>query len=408
MSIIRNLRIAARALIRHKLRTALATSGLVIGVAVTLVMVGIGEGARSEVMAQIEQLGSDMLVVSPAEVLPVPGRERQTRRATTLRLDDSGAIANSCSSVVRVAPARSGTKRIKRGPFSTIATVLGTTADYELIKNAPVVAGRYFDTAEAEAASRVAIIGATVAKNLFRNTNPVGHQIRVGHVPFQVIGVLAAKGTSVDGGGDADNKILVPVKTAMRRVFNIDYLDSIYVQTAGRAELQRAENEISTLLSDRHDLEHLRRPDDFIIEDQARALRAEMDAADSFTSMIAGVAGVSFFVGAIGILSIMLITIRERVGEIGLRIAVGARPRDILMQFLSESLLLGASGAILGVALGGATSYCIGELTEWSTQVSAEWWIASLVTSLLVGIAAGVYPAMRAARFDPIKALRAQ
>jgi putative ABC transport system permease protein len=408
MRVVRDLRIAARALLRHKLRTALAVSGLAIGVAVTLVMVGIGEGARRGVLAQIEQLGSDMLVVSPAETVPVPGRERQARRATTLSLGDCEAIADECESVVRIAPSRSGTKRMKSGPFSTMATVLGTTADYEHIKNAPVLAGRYFTSDEAGSARRVAIVGATIVKNLFRNVDPIGRQFRVGHVPFRVIGVLAAKGTSLDGGGDADNQILVPIKTAMRRVFNVDYLDSIYVQTSGRHDLPLAEREIAALLSHRHDLVHLRRPDDFTIEDQARSLRAEMEAADLFTSMIAGVAGVSFFVGAIGILSIMLITIRERVGEIGLRIAVGARPRDILSQFLSESLLLGAFGAALGVVVGGATTYGIGELTEWSTHVSAEWWAASLVASLVVGVAAGVYPAIRAARLDPIRALRTQ
>jgi len=395
--------------LRHKLRTALAMSGLVIGVAVVLVMVAVGEGAKREVLLQIERFGTNMLVVTPAPAVPVPGRDLQVANATTLRLDDTEAILSGCASVVQAVPVRSGTKRLKFGPNVAMATVMGTTADYLEIRSAAVTHGRCFTLAEAASANRVAILGTTVVKNLFADTDasPVGSRIRVGHVPFEVIGVLASKGTSLDGSGDEDNQILVPVKTALRRVFNLDYLDQIFVQAGSRELLSRAETEIAAVLRTRHDLDRLRRPDDFGVEDQARALRAQMDAADSFTAMIAGLAGVSFFVGGVGILSIMLITVRERIGEIGLRMAIGARPRDILVQFLSEAMMLGVCGGVFGLALGLTVALGLGEFTEWVTHVSPEWNIAAVGASLVLGVLAGVYPAMRAAHLNPIVALRA-
>ena len=408
MRIARSFSLAVGGLLRHKLRAILAMLGLVIGVAVVLVMVAVGEGAKHEVLGQIERLGAHSLVVAPAEVVPVPGREVQSRRATTLLLSDSEAIHSECGAVVGVAPISSGTKRIKFGSLSTMATIIGTNLEYQEIRNAQVAQGRYFTLAESMSGSRVAVIGATVSKNLFPMQNPVGAQIRVGHVPFQVIGVLASKGTSADGSGDEDNQVLVPVKTAMRRVFNVDHLNQIYVKAASREVLPYAEAEITTLLRTRHDLDRFRKLNDFEIEDQVRALRAEMDAADSFTTMIAGIAGVSLFVGGIGILSIMLITIKERVGEIGLRMALGARPRDILAQFLSEALLLGAFGGVFGLALGLGIAFGIGELTEWATYVSPEWCVTALAASLVLGVFAGVVPALKAARLDPVVALRSE
>jgi putative ABC transport system permease protein len=408
VKLVRSLRISTGSLLRHKLRTALAMSGLVVGVAVVLVMVAVGEGAKREVLAQIERLGTNMLVVMPAEALPTPGRDLQTSRATSLGLGDSEALVAECPTVELTAPARSGTKRVKYGRDSTMATILGTTPAYREIRRAPVERGRYFSEEEATSAQRVAVIGATVVKHLFADSDPLGAQFRIGHVPFRVIGVLKSKGASADGGGDEDNQVLVPVKTALRRLFNIDHLDQVYVQVAAEASLAKAETEIAQLLRTRHDLDRLRRADDFQIEDQARALRTEVSAADSFTTMIAGMAGVSLFVGGIGILSIMLITIRERVGEIGLRMAIGARPRDILVQFMSEALMLGACGGTLGLALGLSVAFGIGEFTEWTTYVSPEWGLAALIASVLLGVVAGVYPAMRAAAMDPIVALRAE
>ncbi|MCK5940378.1 MAG: ABC transporter permease, partial [Planctomycetes bacterium] len=242
---------------------------------------------------------------------------------------------------------------------------------------------------------------------LFGRIDPVGQLIRIGAVPFEVVGVLASRGVSLDGGSDEDNTILVPIRTAMRRLFQVDHLDGIYLQVRGTELLPAAERQIATVLRRQHDLAWHRRPDDFEVEDQARALRAEMDASGSFTAMIAGTAGISLFVGGIGILAVMLITIRERVGEIGLRMAIGARPQDILIQFLSESVLLGACGGVLGLALGLGVASCVGECTEWTTYVAPTWMLAAVGASLVLGVGAGVYPAMRAARMDPIVALRA-
>lgn len=408
MKLAQSLRLSAGALLRHKLRTALAMAGLVIGVAVVLVMVGVGEGAKREVLRAIERLGTDMLVVTPAEMRPVAGRSVRASRVATLLLSDSDAIAAECASVVRSAPGQSAARRIKFGPLSTISTVLGTTADFQTIRNAPVSQGRYFTAEENAAMRRVAVLGTTVVERIFDGAEPLGARIRVGGIPFEVVGVLKSKGATADGSGNEDNVILVPIKTGLRRVFNVDHLDRVYVQVAGRTALPQAEAEIRALLRERHDLDYRRRSDDFNVEDQALALRTESEAANSFTAMIIGLAGVSLFVGGVGILSIMLITVKERVGEIGLRIAIGARPRDILVQFLSEALMLGVGGGVLGLALGLASAQAIGELTEWLTYVPRQWIVAAMSASILLGLASGVYPAVRAAQMNPIDALRAE
>jgi putative ABC transport system permease protein len=408
MKLLRSLHISAGALLRHKLRTALALAGLVIGVAVVLVMVGVGEGAKRAVLQQIERLGTDMLVVTAGESRPTPGRQLRAGRVISLRLSDSDAIAAECASVARTAPAQSGARRIKFGRVSTFSTVLGTTPPFETIRNAPVVRGRYFTAAENAAARRVAIVGTTVVAKIFDNVDPLGNEIRIGAIPFEIIGILESKGTAADGSGDEDNQILVPIKTALRRVFNVDHLDRIYVQATDQTALQNAEADIRILLRDRHELDYLRKRDDFDIEDQALALRTKRAATGSFTVMIIGVASITLFVGAIGILSIMLITVKERVSEIGLRMAVGARPRDIAVQFLCEALMLGIAGGALGLASGLAVAVAIGGLTEWSTYVPPEWILAAMSASVLSGLAAGVYPALRAAHMNPIDALRAE
>ncbi len=407
MKLVLSLRISAGALLRHRLRTALALGGLVIGVAVVLVMVGIGEGAKREVLRQIGSLGVDLLVVTAGETKPVAGRESTGGRYVSLMLSDASAMANDCDAIVRAAPAQSGARRIKFGALSTMSTVLGTTSEFETICNAPAVRGRYFTADDNEASRRVAIVGARVVEKIFDGVDPLGTHIRIGSVPFLVVGILKSKGASADGGGDEDNRVVIPIKTALRRVFNVDHIDCVYVQTAENS-LALAEDSIRSLLRDRHALDYLSRADDFDIQDQEIALRAKSDAAGDFTSMIIGLAAISLFVGGIGILSIMLITVKERVGEIGLRLAIGARPRDIVMQFMSESMMLGIAGGILGLGLGMGTVVAIGELTEWVTYVPPQWIGAAMVASVALGLGAGVYPATRAAHMNPIDALRAE
>lgn len=408
MKLARSLRLSAGALLRHKLRTALALAGLVIGVAVVLVMVGIGEGAKREVLRQIQKLGVDLLIVTAGEIGPVAGRQSRSGRFITLLPSDCDAIARECASVLRTAPGRSGAQRVKFGPLSTVTTILGTTRQFREIRSAPVRRGRYFTDEENAAARRVAVLGARVVEKIFDGMDPIGTQIRIGKVPFEVIGVLAAKGASTDGAGDEDNQVLIPIKTAMRRVFNVDHLSCVYVQVADQDSLPSVQAGIRSLLRERHALDYHRRVDDFNIEDQDITLRAESEAAGSFTAMIIGLAGISLFVGGVGILSIMLITVKERVAEIGLRMAVGARPRDIVVQFMSEALMLGVVGGALGLTLGLTADFAIGELTEWVTYVPPQWIIAAMSASILMGLAAGVFPAVRAARMNPIDALRTE
>ncbi len=408
MKLARSLRISAGTLLRHKLRTILALAGLVIGVAAVLVMVGIGEGSKRQVLQQLEKFGTDMLVVTADDAVSAPGREKQSGKVITLSLADSLALVDECPAITQTAPGQSAARRVKFQGFSTTTTILGTTSEFQDIRNADVSKGRFLTKADNEENRRVAVVGTTVVERIFEGVDPIGVQIRIGHVPFEVVGVLASKGATADGGGNEDNQVLIPINTALRRVFNVEHLDRIYAQVDEGVDLQKATADIRALLRDRHALDYFRKEDDFGIEDQALALRAEGDASSSLNSMIVGLASVSFFLGGVGILSIMLITIRERVGEIGLRMAVGARPRDILVQFMCESLMLGFVGGIVGLSLGLAAARIVGEFAGWATYVPQDWILAVTAGSVLWGLLAGVYPATRAARLDPIAALRSE
>jgi putative ABC transport system permease protein len=288
-----------------------------------------------------------------------------------------------------------------------MTTVLGTTSDYVEIRNFRLSGGRVFTEEENKAGLRVTVLGNQIVEDLFAGTDPIGEIIRVGNIPFEVIGTLAPKGVSAEG-ADEDSKILIPINTALRRVFNIDYINNIHVRVARREWMDSAEADIQALLRERHRLDRFGKPDDFTIQNQLIALQAEEETSASFTVLIAGVAAISLFVGGIGILAVMLMSVRERTNEIGLRMATGARPRDILVQFLSEATLLGMMGGLTGATIGLTGSWALGIWTAWETAVSTDSIVFSLVFALTVGLFFGVYPARRASLLDPIEALRAE
>jgi putative ABC transport system permease protein len=288
-----------------------------------------------------------------------------------------------------------------------MTTVLGTMSDYAEIRNFRLLSGRLFTEEENKASLRLAVLGSQIVEDLFSGDDPIGEIIRVGNVPFEVIGTLAPKGVSAEGANE-DGKILIPINAALRRVFNIDYINNIHVRIQKREWMDAAAVEIQELLRERHRLDRLGKPDDFTIQNQMIALRAEERTSASFTALIAGIAAISLFVGGIGILAIMLMAVRERTNEIGLRMATGARPRDILVQFLSEATLLGMMGGLTGAAIGLVGSWGLGLWTAWETAVSPDSILFSLVFALTVGLFFGVYPARRASLLDPIEALRAE
>lgn len=407
MKIYRSIKLSRHALLSHKLRTLLALVGIAIGVAAVIIMIAIGNGAQRAVLREIEAMGTNLLVVSAGKMETFVGRKRQVGNVTTLELEDAETIRDECPTVALVAPSQDRPFRVKYAALSQMTTVLGTTSEYVTIRNFRLASGRVFTDDESKAALRVTVLGSQIVDDLFEGEDPVGEILRVGNIPFEVIGTLASKGVSAEGANE-DDKILIPITTALRRVFNIDYINNIHVRVAKREWMNAAEADIQEILRERHRLDRLGKPDDFTIQNQVIALRAEADTSASFTALIAGVAAISLFVGGIGILAVMLMSVRERTNEIGLRMATGARPRDILVQFLSEAMLLGLMGGLTGAAIGLAGSWGVALWTAWETAVSTDSIVLSLVFALTVGLFFGVYPARRASLLDPIEALRAE
>jgi putative ABC transport system permease protein len=408
MRVGRNLLLSAKALLRHRVRTALALSGTAVGVGAVLVMTAVGEGAEERVVNEIEALGRNLLVVSAADADRVPWRPRTTPKVTTLTPADAEAILQEVPLVRRVAPARDGTLRIKYGRISTMTKVLGTTPDYEEVRNFRCVEGRYFTEEEDRNSARVVVLGSRVRDLLFPGEDPLGKTLRVGKVSFLIIGVLESKGSTVDGLSGEDNQVVIPLQTALRRVFNLDHLNMAYVQVRDGDRLEEAQDQIAAVLRARHRMEVLGREDDFAIQSQRLILTARMEAIASFRRMILWLGSVALLAGGVGILSIMLLSVRERRNEVGLRVAVGARQRDILTQFLLESLFLGVAGGVVGVFLGLGVSLALSAFSEWTTRMNYVALGVGLGSSLLVGVVFGVFPAQRAAALDPIEALRAE
>jgi putative ABC transport system permease protein len=406
MHLLKGFRIALKGLMAHKLRAALATLGIVVGVAAVIVMLAVGEGAKREILAKIQGLGSNLVIVSAGQMKSVAGRPQFVGNVTTLDLRDVRAIAEECSAISRVVPIHSRKQAVKSGTGTTNTSVVGTSAEFPALREFGTVTGRFFDADEAQGASRVAVVGQTVLTNLGAGRGIVGETIRIGNVPFDVIGVLEPKGVNY-AGVDEDDQILIPVTTALRRLFNATHLTSLYVQARDERVIEAAAAQVGALLRERHRI-RTGRPDDFTIQTQAEILEAAQETSGTFTLLLGSVAGISLFVGGIGILAMMVISVRERTKEIGVRRAVGARRRDILAQFILEAASLSLAGGLIGVVVGVGGGVAIGRVTGWPTAVSPLAVLLAVGISAVVGVFFGAYPAQRAAHLDPIVALRAE
>lgn len=407
MKLFRNIMLTRRTLFAHRLRTLLALIGITIGVAAVIVMVAVGKGAQREVLRLIQEMGVNLLVVSAERAEAFAGRDFVPGNVITLTRDDAEALLTECPSVEMVAPAEHKRLLVKHDVYSVQTKVLGTTPEYPEIRNFAVQQGTFFTEEDDRFAARVAVLGAAVKVNLFGDEDPLGDVIRIANVPFEVVGVLRAKGVTAEGSNE-DDQVIIPLRSALRRVFNQAHIRTIYAQARSRDQMNRAEREMRNVLRERHRLDVGDRPDDFTIQNQVTALEAEQQTTASFTLMVAGIAAISLLVGGIGILAVMLIAVRERTPEIGLRMAVGARPRDILVQFLSEALILGLAGGATGIVLGLAGALVVSWTTRWSTVVPVGFVALALLFSVSVGLFFGVYPARRAALLFPIDALRAE
>ena len=405
MNLSRNIVLSCEILAAHKLRTVLSVLGIVVGVGAVVLMVSAGRGAEKRILDRIRDMGTNLIIVNAGQTRLIAGRQRQLATVTSLVPEDAEAIANECPQVALAAPSTNKKLSVRWEAESTNTNVCGTTPDGFRVRNIAVASGRLFDSQENRGRRRVAVLGPTVVKNLFGRTDPIGLRIRVGRVPFEVIGVTDPKGVDANG-LDQDDLILVPIETAMRRLFNVAHIDMICVQARDREWLDTAEREIRGLLRRRHRLGD--KPDDFTIQNQATLLEAEREAARSMTLLIGSVAAISLTVGGVGILAVMLISVRERTREVGLRRAVGARRTDIRTQFLLESGILSGVGGIIGVVAGVAGAWASAGLGYWDTLISWPAALFALLFSAAVGVLFGLYPALRAARLEPTEALRSE
>jgi putative ABC transport system permease protein len=400
-------RTALRALRRNKLRSVLTMLGVVIGVGAVIVMVSIGQGASAAVRAQIEALGTNLLMVIPGATTRA-GVRSGWGGASTLTVQDAKAIGEECSAVSGVAWSRRQIGQVVQAELNWSTQIQGASSAYFAVRNWPVVSGETFGPRDEETANRVAVLGQTVVDNLFgAGEDPLGAVIRVKDVPFRVIGVLQRKGQTT-WGNDQDDTVIIPFSTAERRVLGAEILgtvDLIFASTDRTEDLLVAVEQITELLRQRHRL-GIDGTDDFTVRNLNDMAQAQESTSRVMATLLLCVAAISLLVGGIGIMNILLVSVTERTREIGIRMAVGAKRRHILLQFLVEAVVLSAAGGLLGVALGMASAWAVSEFAGWPTLISPGSVAGALLFSAAVGIVFGFWPARRAAGLDPIAALR--
>jgi putative ABC transport system permease protein len=397
----RNLRLSLRAITRSWLRTLLALSGVAIGIASVVVLIGAGAGAEAALRQALEQLGRNLLVVNAARA-ETNALRGQGQRAETLTVADWRAIDREVGGLERTAPVAERTLLARAEGTAVAMRVHGTTAAFRLARNVPLTAGRFIDEDDSLERRRVAVVGRLVVDELFGGESPLGERLFLGGIPFRIVGVMARRG--VFDGANEDEVIVVPLTTAMRRLFNVDCLDRIYVQAASEDALPTARRQITTLLRARHTA----RPDDFSIQDQTAVMRAQQQAGGSLSRVVIGLSALALGLGGVGLLAVSLLSVRERYPEIGLRLAVGGRPRDILLQFFTEAVLISVLGAAAGLAVGVVGIEIGSALTRWPMLLSWQAAVYPFSISVAIALVFGAYPALRAARLDPIQALHSR
>ena len=400
------LRVALRAIRTNTLRAALTMLGVIIGVGAVVAMVALGAGARTAVARQVQNLGSNLLLVLPGSA-GIGGVQQGLGALQNLTWEDAQAIKEAVPEVDDVAAEFGRTAQVVFAGANTATQVIGVTPAYQEVRNHHVARGAFFTDEDMRTRARVAVLGPNVVQTLFGSSDadPVGARIKVNRVTFDVIGVLEVKGASGFGGASRDDVVVVPLSTAQKRLFGVNYVRQIDVKARSPEEMDGAVAAIGRVMRSRHRIPP-GQDDDFRVFNQADVLSALLGVSQTMTLLLGGIAAVSLLVGGIGIMNIMLVSVTERTREIGLRKAVGATRADVLLQFLVEAVLLSVSGGVLGIGAGAAGAQLLSRTLGWATQISLQAVLLAFSFSVAVGIFFGYYPARRAASLDPIVALR--
>lgn len=393
---------AMSSIIANKLRSFLTMLGIIVGVGAVITMIAIGQGASQQITQRIGQMGANLLMVQPGAFQRGPMRTAPGA-ITTLTYDDALAIKQECKHVAKVDAMFSRNAQIIYGNKNTNTSISGVTENYPEVRNFPVEQGFFISDEDNRFMRRVVVLGKTVVKNLFGDENPIGQYIKIRRVIFQVIGVMSAKGSS--GWRDEDDVVFIPLKTAQKRLFGVDYVSTINVMATSQQVTDKASEEITELLRKRHRI-RAGQEDDFNIRSQAEILSTLQETSRTFTILLASIAIVSLLVGGIGIMNIMFVSVTERTREIGIRKAIGAQKRDILGQFLIESVIVSLSGGLIGIIFGILASKLTSQFAGWATMVTPGSVLLSFFFAFAVGFFFGFYPARKAALLNPIDALR--
>jgi len=403
MSMLMVFRIALKALNRNKLRTALTMLGMIIGVAAVITMVALGTGAQTSIESQIQSAGTNMVMVSAGNFSQGGVRQGQGN-ASTLTPDDANAI-QGVQGVQYKAAGVNTRGQIVAGNMNWGTQIQGTDVDLPLIRSWPTAQGAFFTPTDVATASKVAVLGSVVRDQLFgADVNPVGQVIRINNQPFTISGVMTSKGQS-GMGQDQDDVVFLPYTTVMKKMRGITFIQQVTVSAASATDTSATADRIATLLRTRHKIQP-GDPDDFMVRTMEEMASVRVQATQTMTSLLAGIAGVSLLVGGIGIMNIMLVSVTERTREIGLRMAIGARSRDVLLQFLVEAVVLSLFGGGIGIAMGFALAQGVTLWQGWPTAVSPNAVVVAFAFAAMTGIFFGFYPARKAAALDPIDALR--
>jgi putative ABC transport system permease protein len=397
------LKVAYRALTRNKMRSSLTMLGIIIGVGAVIAMVGIGQGAKRMIDSQISSLGDNLLTVFSGSHFG-GGVRGGAGSVTDLTAEDAQAILDYCPAVAKVSPTVHTGAQVVAGNLNWATSIEGYGPDFLTIRSWPLSSGSFFTDQDVRGATKVCVLGQTVVNELFAGQDPVGEIVRINKLPFRVIGVLSSKGQNAFG-RDQDDLVLVPYTTAQKKIMGITHVQSIMVSAKDRTLMDAAEQQITALLRQRHKIIP-GQDDDFTVRSQLDIASVAGSTSKVMTILLGAIASVSLIVGGIGIMNIMLVSVTERTREIGLRMAVGAKGRDILVQFLVEAVVLCLSGGIVGILLGAGSSEVISAVLHWPVYISIPAVALAFFFAAFVGMFFGFYPARKASLLDPIEALR--